>query len=776
MALAPMKDCFAAGYSDGTIRIWQFEYREPKIVFHGHKGAVSCLSFSSSGNFLASGGKDTEIVVWDLTAESGKLRLKGHTDMITGISFLKEDVVLSSSKDSLLKCWSLSSGFCFETAVARSEIFAFAVLDGKYIISGGNEASLKIWEINEENGKISLSGELKRESKERIISMKIDGGKRLLAVHNNDKSIEFFKLLDSEEKIRRLARQKKRNREKNKEEPTQLSIEDNFKAVATIRSHTKISSFDFSPLDSKLIALGLSDNSLELMNLKEDSIEKVHSIDFYGHRSEIRTSAISFNEEMLLTASKELVKIWNIRTGNPIKTFECSSAVCSTFVPGNKQIIIGTKNGTLELFDISSGYLLESIKVHNGTVWSLCVSPDNRTIVTGGADKTIKFFDFELIDDANFSSSVKRLTLVHSRTLEMPDEVLAVKYSPNQNLLAVSCLDLNVRIFYVDTCKFFLSLYGHKLPVYSIDISSDNSMIITGSADKNVKIWGLDFGDCRKSLFAHSDAILSVKFIANTHYFITSSKDKTIKYWDADKFQCVCTIGRHFGDVWSVVISRNGALIISASSDRSIKYWDRSEDQVFIEEEQEKEIEKNMEQNLLEDKDPTVTKESLKASDKLAEAIDFAVGEYENDELKMKSMGASDRNDYLLKTIEKIPFADLENSILLLPFTSILQLLPFIESWVKSSTNISLTCRILCHICRLYLPQIISNEICKKSFEVIREELRSRLDGMKQIIGFNVAALNFLKRDWEANSNADFFGEALEQMTSEKLIKRKVIA
>jgi len=50
----------------------------------------------------------------------------------------------------------------------------------------------------------------------------------------------------------------------------------------------------------------------------------------------------------------------------------------------------------------------------------------------------------------------------------------------------------------VDTLKFFLSLYGHKLPVTAMDISSDSTLIATGSADRNLKFWGLDFGDCHR--------------------------------------------------------------------------------------------------------------------------------------------------------------------------------------------------------------------------------------------------------------------------------------
>jgi U3 small nucleolar RNA-associated protein 12 len=45
----------------------------------------------------------------------------------------------------------------------------------------------------------------------------------------------------------------------------------------------------------------------------------------------------------------------------------------------------------------------------------------------------------------------------------MTDEVLAVKYSPNNRFLAVALLDATVKVFYQDTLKFFLSLYGHKV-------------------------------------------------------------------------------------------------------------------------------------------------------------------------------------------------------------------------------------------------------------------------------------------------------------------------
>jgi U3 small nucleolar RNA-associated protein 12 len=108
---------------------------------------------------------------------------------------------------------------------------------------------------------------------------------------------------------------------------------------------------------------------------------------------------------------------------------------------------------------------------------------------------------------------------------------------------------LVLQIFYEDSLKFFTSLYGHKLPVLTMDISQDSTILVTGSADKNIKFWGLDFGDCHRSIFAHSDSIMSVSFVAHTHYVFSVSKDKTIKYWDGDSFEHIATLDGHQAEV-----------------------------------------------------------------------------------------------------------------------------------------------------------------------------------------------------------------------------------
>ena len=75
----------------------------------------------------------------------------------------------------------------------------------------------------------------------------------------------------------------------------------------------------------------------------------------------------------------------------------------------------------------------------------------------------------------------------------------------------------NWQVFFADTLKFFLSLYGHKLPVLCMDISSDAALLVSGSADINLKIWGLDFALCLHTLIG-SDSLFTC-FIKNISFF-----------------------------------------------------------------------------------------------------------------------------------------------------------------------------------------------------------------------------------------------------------------
>ncbi|XVE96575.1 hypothetical protein REPUB_Repub02eG0234700 [Reevesia pubescens] len=248
----------------------------------------------------------------------------------------------------------------------------------------------------------------------------------------------------------------------------------------------------------------------------------------------------------------------------------------------------------------------------------------------------------------------------------------------------------------MDSLKFFLSLYDHKLPVLCMDISSYGELIVTGSADKNLRIWGLDFGDCHKSIFAHSDSVMAVHFVRNTHYMFSAGKDRLVKYWDADKFELLLTLEGHHADVWCLSISNRGDFVVTGSHDRSIRRWDRTEEQFFIEEEKEKRLEEMFEadiENAFEDghipkeklpEEGAValagkkTHETLTVTDSIIDALDVAevelkrLAEHEEEKTRGKvaefqpnmiMLGLSP-SDYVLRALSHISTNDLEQTLL----------------------------------------------------------------------------------------------------------------
>jgi len=120
-------------------------------------------------------------------------------------------------------------------------------------------------------------------------------------------------------------------------------------------------------------------------------------------------------------------------------------------------------------------------------------------------------------------------------------------------------------------------------------------------------------------------------------HIIFSVAAKTIKYWDADKFDQIQMFTGHHSPIWCLAVSSNGSFIISGSQDKSLRLWKRTSEPLFIEEEREKQMDElfNAQQprdsNTIPEKEANLTtkktQETLKATEKLIEALEFVQDE-----------------------------------------------------------------------------------------------------------------------------------------------------
>ncbi|KAF3046482.1 hypothetical protein E8E12_010078 [Didymella heteroderae] len=839
-------DVFAVGYADGSIRIWDARTSTAIISFNGHKSAVTTLAFDQTGVRLASGAKDTDIVIWDLVSETGLYKLRGHKGQITGLQFLhpgtapQEDTeeieldtdqvfLLSTSKDALIKIWDIGTQHCIETHIAQTngECWALGVSpDGSGCITAGNDGELKVWAIDvpglrqagtaigeaTEQRYLTARGTIYRSGKDRTQGIWFHPKSNYVAVHGAEKAVEIWRIRTEEEVKKSLARKRRRRREKGKNETNDeaqdeeaedkinvadADIGDVITSYVTVRTAGKVRSVAWmkSRGSKKMqLLIGTNNNLIDVYDIPTKSKSKTDevpdytrtlSVELAGHRNDVRALALSSDDRMLASASSGGLKIWNIKTQNCLRTLECGYALCCAFLPGDKIVVVGTKEGHLELYDIAASSLLDKIEAHEGAVWTLQVHPDGKSLITGSADKSVKFWNFEIVQQEipGTKRTMPRLKLAQSRILKLNDDVLSLHFSPDSRLLAVATLDNTVKVFFVDSLKLFLNLYGHKLPVLNMSISSDSKLIATCSADKNVRIWGLDFGDCHKALFGHEDSIMQISFIPHPvdgdekHIFFSASKDKTIKSWDGDKFQQIQKFRGHHGEIWAMTLARTGDFIVTASHDKSIRIWSKSDEPIFLEEERERELEELYENTLahsLEDEEnpngeraeavdaSKQTISSLTAGERIQEALDLGMADLEvvrewevqrranpkiappQRNVMFMALGNISAERHVLNTMAKIPAAQLQDALLVLPFASLPALFTFLSIWVQKGWNVTLTCRVLFFMLKTHQKQIVASRELKTVLEDMRSDLRRSLSGNKDLIGFNVAALRFV--------------------------------
>jgi U3 small nucleolar RNA-associated protein 12 len=60
------------------------------------------------------------------------------------------------------------------------------------------------------------------------------------------------------------------------------------------------------------------------------------------------------------------VQVWNARTRQCIRTTVIGFGLCCAFAPGDRHLLVGTKEGRLQVVDLASGDLLWDYEAHTG--------------------------------------------------------------------------------------------------------------------------------------------------------------------------------------------------------------------------------------------------------------------------------------------------------------------------------------------------------------------------------------------------------------------------
>ncbi|KAH8598479.1 WD40-repeat-containing domain protein [Bisporella sp. PMI_857] len=283
-----------------------------------------------------------------------------------------------------------------------------------------------------------------------------------------------------------------------------------------------------------------------------------------GHLSSVNSVAFSPDGKQVVSGSGDkTVRLWDAATGAALQTLEGHTdfVYFVAFSPDGKQIVSGSWDKIVQLWDAATGAALQTLEGHTNSVNSVAFSPDGKQVVSGSWDKTVQLWD--AATGAALQTLKSHLFFVSS-----------VAFSPDGKQVISGSGDKTVRLWNAATGAALQTLEGHTSFVYSVAFSPDGKQVVSGSGDNTVRLWDAATGAALQTLKIHTSFVYSVAFSPDGKQVVSGSWDNTVQLWDAATGAALQTFDGHTNSVKSVAFSPDGKQVVSGSGDNTVRLWD----------------------------------------------------------------------------------------------------------------------------------------------------------------------------------------------------------
>jgi WD40 repeat protein len=440
--------------------------------------------------------------------------------------------------------------------------------DGKFLLTGGDDSEIRLWQIEENRQHLSWSA-----NNFWVFTCAFSPDGKMVASGSSEAVIRFWNTKTGQ-------------------------------SLKVLKGHTNlIFSVVFSP-DGKTLASGSTDETVRLWDVSTGECLKV----LEGHSQGGLSVAFSADGQYLASASHDQsVLLWNVQTGEHIRTLKghTNLVFSVTFSPDGRFIATGSHDQTARLWDFESGECLRILEGHTDIIFAVAFSPDSSFLVSGSSDQTARIWDTNtgccirlLQGSANCFWSLQfspKGDLVASGGTEQivklwdvqTGQCLRTLQGFSSGFLSVVCTaqadgemvasageDQFIRLWDVKTGQCVKQLEGHTSSCWFVAFSHSGKLLASASEDKSIRLWNIETGQCWKQLQGHVSGVVSVSFSPNGQMLATGSHDQTVRLWDVSTGQCLKILQGHTGWTWLATFSPNGKELASTSEDRTIRLWD----------------------------------------------------------------------------------------------------------------------------------------------------------------------------------------------------------
>jgi len=467
----------ASGGVDKTVRLWKIitnDQYEQKTIYE-HKKSVCSVTFSPNGYFIASSGHDKAVILWNLIkGEFEKIleEKQSHKDWVWAISFSPDSKVLASAgEDQTIKLWNIETGKCIDTVTEHNHAvrgIAFSPTDGKMIVSGSYDQTVKLFEWDVDKGKVQcLKTWQGLASQVRSVAFSPDG--QTLASCSGDRSVrlwsvnfetgqywEHSKLEGHSDWVWFVTFSPDGNTLASSSDDGTIKLwnikDDDTKLLESLDQSSRVRCLTFSP-DSRFLICGCNDHKLRIWRRNSRNKWTLYKI-LSGHENWIWSVAFDPNGLILASASEDkTIRFWDINTWSSTKIVEGhTNMIYSTAFSTNGEVLAsGSGDHSVKLWDVKTGECLKTLSGHTRWVWSVDISADSKTLASSSGDHTVKLWD------------VSDIRTAHCRmTLEGIDAhvgwVRCTRFSPDGNHLASGSDDETIKLWDVHTGECLATL------------------------------------------------------------------------------------------------------------------------------------------------------------------------------------------------------------------------------------------------------------------------------------------------------------------------------
>lgn len=594
-----------------------------KAIQHG---SVTSLSFSPTGEVIASGHRDGSILLWDLRGNLIGEPFVGHSNLVKSsvisIDFNQQGTLLvSSSEGGTVKLWDLFGNLIKEDNGHHSvrsvsfnssqDVIAFGLYDG----------SVRFWQISEKKRAEPIEGS-------RLCGSPVVFSPRgdLIAC-SWQKAVNVFTLSG--------------------------------KFLFSLKGHTSgITSIAFSP-NGDLIATGSSDRTIRVWNLLGESVSRP----FLGHTSSVCAVAFGPDGSYIVSGGDKTIRLWNL-IGLPIgvplvshsgyiksvavhpeknclvstskdetiRLWDLSTSLVSRRIDGysggavtvtdssdgyyiaaskegnslgllnlsgnavgasfgeyptqvsainfsavRNQIVSGDQNGVIRIWNMAGEPIGKPLTEHSDSITSVAFSLKGDNILSASRDGTIRLWDLSE-DSPNLDPKIAKRRLMGALSSVVTQyngrKVSSVAFHPEFSSIAIDNLDGTFQLYDLTGDHLGKPLSGHAAPVSSIAFSLQGDYIASGSKDGSIRLWTATGETIGEPFLGHSGPINSLAFSPEGQHVISGGSDNTIRLWDLSGNSVGEPLRGHVWSVESVVFSPDGEWAVSVGGrDGSLRIW-----------------------------------------------------------------------------------------------------------------------------------------------------------------------------------------------------------